>query len=242
MNKLVVSSVVSLVAAATMAIPATAAFADGATTSTPTPTAPTGADSVRFEAAKVRCLAAIDARQVQIGILKTEARAPKLTDSHRATVVSFLDAAASGLATVKTDVQAATTIEELRAACSTVVPDYRIYVLRTPQVHLAIGFDLNDVSVNALTKAADALQKAIDAERAAGKDVTDAQAKLDQMRAELSAATAATAGQADSELALTPADYNANHDVLAPFRAALTTARGHVRTAASLARQIVGEL
>ena len=242
MNKLVATSLLSLVAAGTMAIPATVAYADGPTPSTSTPTAPSGADSVKFEAAKVRCLAAIDARQVQIGVLKTEARAPKLTDSHRTTIVSFLDAAASGLATVKTDVQAATTIEQLRAACSTVVPDYRIYVLRTPQVHLAIGFDLNDVAVTDLTKAADALQKAIDAEKAAGKDVTDAQAKLDQMRSELSAATAATAGQADAELVLTPADYNANHSVLAPYRASLTTARGHVKTAAQLARQIVNEL
>jgi hypothetical protein len=242
MNKLVATSLLSLVAAGTMAIPASVAYADGSTTSTPTPTAPSGADSVKFEAAKVRCLAAIDARQVQIGVLRTEARAPKLTDSHRATIVSFLDAAASGLATVKGDVQAATTIEQLRAACSTIVPGYRIYVLRTPQVHLAIGFDLNAASVTDLTKAADALQKAIDAEKAAGKDVTDAQAKLDQMRSELSAATAATAGQADAELTLTPADYNANHDVLAPYRASLTTARGHVKTAAQLAREIVGLL
>jgi hypothetical protein len=242
MNKLLTSSLIALVATGTMAIPATVAFADASSTSTSTPAAPSGADSVKFEAAKVRCLAAIDARQVQIGVLKTEAKAPKLTDSHRATIVSFLDAAASGLATVKTDVQAATTIAQLRAACSTVVPDYRIYVLRTPQVHLAIGFDLDGAAVTNLTKAADALQKAIDAEKAAGKDVTDAQAKLDEMRAELSAATAATTGQADAELALTPADYNANHGVLASYRASLTTARGHVRTAAQLARQIVKEL
>ena len=117
---------------------------------------------MRFEAARLRCLVAIDVRLVQIGVLKTEARVAKLTDSHGATIASFLDAAASGLATVKVDVQAATTFEQLKAACSTIVPDYRIYVLRTPQVHLAIGFDLNDVAVVQLTKAADALQKAID--------------------------------------------------------------------------------
>ena len=242
MNKLVTSSLLSLVAAGSLAIPATAAYADGSIPPTPTSSAPAGVDSVRFEAAKLRCVVAIDARQVQIAVLKTEARVAKLTDSHGATIASFLDAAASGLASVKADVQAATTLEQLRAACSTIVPDYRIYVLRTPQVHLAIGFDLTDVAVVQLTKAADALQKAIDDAAAAGKDVTEAQAKLDQMRSELGAASAATAGQGDAELALTPADYNANHDVLAPFRASLTTARGHVKTAAQLAREIVSEL
>jgi hypothetical protein len=221
------------VAVAGIAVPVAAAHAQADTT------APASAD--RLASAKTRCRNAITSRLGHIEVLQARASASgPLTDAHTATITAFLAAATDGLTARLADVDAATTAEQLKAACSKIVPDFRIYALRTPQVHLAIGFDAADQAHGRLEGVADKLQAAIDAGQ--GGNIPLATEKLAAMRVALDAAAAATAGHADALLAVTPVDYNADHAVLAPYRASLVTAKGHLREAARLARDAAAAL
>jgi hypothetical protein len=187
--------------------------------------APAGA---RFDTAKARCAGAIQRRITDTAGLRGRAvAAPNLTDAHETTTTAFLDAASSGLTTLLGGVQAATDRTTLKSLCDQVVPGYRIYLLRNPQVTLAIALDRSASRVAELTQAA----TKIEAQLPNAKHPERAKAKLDAMKAAIAAAQAALAGQADSLLTVTPAGYNANHAVLAPFRAANRTAEQQVRKA-----------
>jgi len=198
------------------------------------------ASAARVGVAKRRCLAGIDARLRTIDRLERAAGSNRtLTDAHQATIDAFLHAARDGLSALKPQVQAATDKATLTTLCKSVVTDYRIYVLRVPQVRLAIGFDASDAAAVQLTHRADRLQQAIDKAKAAGKNTSAAEAKLAEMRAAIDAAKAATAGQADALLKLTPADYNANNGVLGPYRSSLATAHTQLKTAVADGRAVL---
>ena len=77
---------------------------------------------------------------------------------------------------------------------------------------------------------------------AAGRDVTQAKADLDAMKAQIASADAAAGSVPGAVLGLTPADWNANHDVLTPARQQLRVARTDLRVARDLAVKIRNEL
>jgi hypothetical protein len=192
------------------------------------------ATGARFDTAKARCTGAIQRRITDTAGLRGAAlAAPNFTNAHEATTTTFLDAASSGLTTLLGGVQAATDRTTLKSLCGQVVPGYRIYVLRNPQVTLAISLDRSANRVVELTQAA----SKIEAQLPNAKNPARAKAKLDAMKAAIAAAQAALAGQADSLLTVTPAGYNANHAVLAPFRAANRKAEVQIRKAVVLGAQ-----
>src|SRR5207248_413887 len=112
-------------------------------------------------------------------------------------------------------------LEALRVKCLAAI-DVRLPALAaakadvTANQHLtadtatAAGDKLSDIA----GKLADAIAKA----EAAGRDVTEAKADLDAMNAQMASAAAAAGSVPGAVLGLTPADWNANHDVLSPVR------------------------
>jgi len=187
--------------------------------------------------AKVRCTEAIDRRLVTLTELAKRARdSGPLTDPHEATIIATTTAQFQGLTGLRAEVQAATTGATLAESCRKVVPDYRVYLLTRPKVHLTIGADTLTAATIKLEEAVAKLQKAADAAAAAGKDVTAAKAKIDAAKADAMAARNLAAGIPDAVLVLEPAGYPANATVLTGSRATLAEAKGKARTAATEAK------
>lgn len=193
--------------------------------------------------AKAKCEAAIDVRLAEIDKLSSKAGGVKLlTAGHKSTIDGFLSSSRSGLADLRVKVDGDTDAATLKTDCESVATGYRIFALRSPQVHLAIVGDRQSFAVTKGNKVADALQAAIDKAEQLGKDVTAAQASLDDMRAKLADASTQLGGTVDSELGLTPADWNADHTVLNGATTKLRAAQADLKAAFADAKAIVSDL
>jgi len=111
-----------------------------------------------------------------------------------------------------------------------------------PRTRLGAAADISGAAADRLSSVADALDAAIAKAGSAGRDTAAAKADLAAMRAKIDAGRTAAAGVAGQILGLTSADWNANHDVLAPARQSLRTARADLVAARDLGRKVVADL
>ncbi|MDO8390432.1 MAG: hypothetical protein Q7V57_08080 [Actinomycetota bacterium] len=196
-----------------------------------------------LETARARCLTGISERQVQLDVLLEKSTASStLTDGHEGTIGSFISAAKNGLSGLQAEVQADADLASLRADCEAVASEYRVYALRTPQVHLALAGDRTAAGIVKGNEIAATLQTAIDAAEANGKDVAEVTALLADLNAELASASTSLSGVVDSELGYTPADWNANHSVLSSATTAVRSAHTDLKAALVDAKAIVAAL
>ncbi len=93
-----------------------------------------------------------------------------------------------------------------------------------------------------LDDAATELDAAIQTAAGNGIDVTDATAKLADMKAKLEDVGSLLDGVVDNELALTPAQWNADHSVLSAATTALHSAQTDLTAALADAKAIVADL
>lgn len=187
--------------------------------------------------AKERCTSAIDRRLAALGQMGERARGSgPLTDAHEATVLATTAQQTQGLTGLRAEVQAATTSGALADACRKVVPDYRVFVLTRPKVHLTIGADTLTAASVRLEEAVARLQQAADTAAAAGQDVTAAQAEIDAAKAGAAAVRTQAAPVPDAVLVLEPSGYPANATVLSSSRTTLIDARATLRAAAQDAK------
>ena len=93
-----------------------------------------------------------------------------------------------------------------------------------------------------LSEVAGKLKDAIDRAEAAGQDVTQAKVDLGALRAAIASGVAAAGTVPGAVLGLTPADWNANHEVLTPPRQSLRAGRADLKMARDLAVKIRDEL
>jgi hypothetical protein len=118
-----------------------------------------------------------------------------------------------------------------------------VYLLVAPKVRLTIAADLETTAVGQLRITADRLAAAIAAAKAAGKDTTQAEADLADLRAQTDAANTAVTGQADRLLAIAPGpDGSAIQNQVKPVRDAVRTGRTDLRKALADAKAIRGLL
>lgn len=178
----------------------------------------------------------------RLGNAANDARA--LTDAHEAALEAILDNSAAGLRALREEIEADTTVEELRADIKRIFEDFRIYALVVRQVGLVIATDVVDAAGAALADRAADLASLIAQAEANGKDVTRARAHLAAMEAAIAEALAGVDGVADEVLPLTPADWNAGTagPVLRAAREAIAAARADLRTAKAEARQVIAAL
>jgi len=194
----------------------------------------------RLDAAKQVVTARIDGRLATLRALTTAVTAAQhLTSAHKATLTGLIQGDQSGLSALKTKVSGETTLAGVRADEQSVVADYRVYLLVEPKVRLTIAADVEDAVVARLREAADKLAAAIAAAKQAGKDTTQAEADLADLKAQTDAADAAVAGKADTLLAVAAGpDANAIKGQVAPVRDAVRTARTDLRKAVADAKAI----
>jgi hypothetical protein len=167
-----------------------------------------------------------------------------LTDAHEAALDEILSSTGAGLRALRAEIEADTTVDELKDDIKSIFEDYRVYALVTRQVWLVKADDTVDVTADRFDTAAQRLEAAIDAAEAAGKDVGDAREHLAAMVRHVAAARDAVEGDAAAVLDLTPSDWNAGdaQPVLRAARQSVADARGHLRSALQEARQVLAEI
>ena len=210
-------------------------------------TRPGGSGGVPREASiedlRARCLAAIDVRLPALAAAKTALSGHEhVTDDHEAALTADLDETAARLRVLAEEIKADTDVAALREHCRSIFEDNRVFALVLPRVRLVAGADTASDAGAKLRDVAGKLADAIAQAEAAGRDVTQAKLDLNLMKAHIASGVASAGSVAGSVLGLTPADWNANHEVLTPARQSLRSARADLKVARDFARKIRNEL
>ncbi len=147
----------------------------------------------------------------------------------------------AGLTTLKASIDADTTIAGLRTDIAKIAPDYRVYLLVVPKTHVVAAADGSAKVSARFVPLASELQNLINQAKADGKDVTQAQAKLDDLNAKVGQANGLIGPVAGLVLPLSPADWNsgAAKPVLQAARQSLHQARTLLMDARQDARRII---
>jgi hypothetical protein len=172
------------------------------------------------------------------------ANAESLTGPDRAALHSQLTADTRGLTVLRGKIDGETDVDALRADLRKIVTDFRIYLLMVPKTGEVIAADAELAAVARLGTVSTKLQARIDAAKAAGKDVTQAQADLDAMNAKAAQVSPLVAGIPAAVLPLTPADYNDGtaKPILTSSRASLQSGRGLLAGARADAKACIAAL
>ena len=163
------------------------------------------------------------------------ANARGLTAGDRTALQSQLASATGGLTVLRGQIDGETNVDALKADLKKIVTDFRIYLLVAPKTAEVIAADTELAAVVRFGTVNTNLQARIDAARAAGKDVTKAQAALDAMNAKVVQVSPLVSGIPAAVLPLTPAQYNDGtaKPILASSRTSLQSGRGLLAGAAA---------
>jgi hypothetical protein len=196
-----------------------------------------------IEDIRARCLAAIDVRLPALAAAGEALSANEhVTDDHRAVLTADIDETAARLRVLADLIKAATDLPTMKQHCRSIFEDNRVFALVLPRARLVVGADTATDAGAKLGDVAARLADAIARTEAAGQDVGQARLDLDMMKAHIAAGVASAGSVAPAVLGLTPADWNANHEVLTPARQSLRSARGDLKVARDLAFKIRDEL
>lgn len=201
---------------------ASPALADG----TPSPQ-PTGA---RLAAIQQHGESAIASRLASLQAATTRVQdANDVSAADQTQLLAGFSNDAAGLTALRTKLAADSTVAAAAADLATIFSEYRIYAVVLPRAIIALGADrLSSTAVPRLQAAHDKLA-------AAGADAT----QLAAMQSDISSAATDVSGLSASALALTPAQYNANHTVVTPLRSRLQQAISSLRQAVVVARTLL---
>jgi hypothetical protein len=136
-----------------------------------------------------------------------------------------------GIEALQPQAQSATTCAELKTIAHSMVYDYRVYVVMSPQTHLTIAADdasFVDAKMAALEPK---IEQAIADAKAKGKDVSGAEAAFADFQSQVSSAGSAVSGLSATLLAQTPQGYPGNESVFQGAKSTLSTARGELHQA-----------
>jgi hypothetical protein len=168
--------------------------------------------------------------------------ATKLTANDKVTLNDEVSNEVSGLTSLKTKLDADTTVIDARTDAQSIITDYRVYALVAPKVNLVKTADDQQVAESKLSALVPKLQTRINSAQSAGKNVTALQSGLADMTKQITAAQAISAKIEASVIDLQPTDYNSNHKVLSGDRDQLKTAQTDIQAAVSDATTIVSGL
>lgn len=241
-RKMMASAAIALAAAASAVPAASADTGSGPSTTIEAPAA-TASGAGTLASIQARAASAISVRLSALHRAVTSVTSNRyLTSADRATILSTLNSDLSGLTALGPVIQADTTVAKAKADYRTIFTGYRVFALALPQARFAAAADdLTGTVVPRLSDAQSRLQTLL-AGRESGKDTAAVQAAMSDLGERISAINSATAGLSASVLALTPADWNGNHAVLALLRARLVTARADARKARGDIRTVVEAL
>lgn len=205
-------------------------------TTSPTSSSPTSASSAssttRLNAIKQRAKLAIDDRLSALHFAVSDVQGNRfISSTDKTTLLNTLDGDLSGLTALGTKIQEDTTLAEAEADYRTIFTGYRVFALALPQVRYAAACD--DITGTVLPRLTDAHTRlaALLAGPDKSKDTPPVQAAMQNLADQIQTVTTSTNGLSATVLAITPAQWDANHSILAGPIQTLRTARGDVRTA-----------
>ena len=156
----------------------------------------------------------------------------------QATLASYLGADTSPLQQLEQTIQGDSTVQQAAHDFGTIFSDYRVYVLVLPASRMAAGGD--QATATAIPKLTADATKA--QSRVTPANQATLQPLIDDLNGQITTATNATSGLAATVLAFTPAQWNADHALLAASRASDQAAAGAVQKGRADVRQIVQDL
>jgi hypothetical protein len=246
-------SIAVVVLAATLAVVSTA---DAGAASGPVSGGPAGAGVCATQAAAARSAPTvvnlrafgdceIARRQATLAQLANVVKVAKgLTASDAAALRTSVSAAQSEMAGLKTQLDSETAAVALKVTITQIVSKARVYLLVVPQVRLTIAAD-DVLSLQPhLTALSTSLEGRIADARAAGRNVTRAQAALDAMNAALAKAVSLASTWPARLVSLTPADSAAGTagPTLNQARLALGQASAQLKLAVADGRAVLAAL
>lgn len=166
----------------------------------------------------------------------------KLTADDKAYLSSEVSTEISGLISLQTKLAADTSLAQARSDAQSIISGYRVYVLVLPKVWLIKVADYQQVTEGNLTTFATKLQSRIDSAKSAGKDITQLQTQLNDMKTQTTNAQAISSSIEQKVLGLQPGDYNSDHTILSGDMDQLKTAHSDNQAAYNDAKSIVSEL
>ena len=165
--------------------------------------------------------------------------AKNLSADHRNTLQDLDNQDTSGLTALRTKVAGETTLAALKADATSMVDDYRIFILVGPKVRLTSAGDTELAATGRLRGVHDKLADLVAKAKAAGTDTGAADQALADMSAALDKAGSDTHGQVATLLAISPGPDGAGIQAkVAAVRAALESGRGDLKQAQSDAKKV----
>jgi hypothetical protein len=177
---------------------------------------------------------AVTRRVNSLNAAVTKVNAAKGLGSGQSTLVTYLSADIAPLQQLNQKIQGDTTVQQAAADFWDIFTDYRVYMLVLPAAHIAGEADrVTNTTVPALTAASTKAQGLVDSQNQA-----ELQPLIDDLNGRISSAANPTNGLASTVLAFTPAQWNANNDLLSSAKSSDKTAQAAVRKGRSDLRQI----
>jgi hypothetical protein len=165
--------------------------------------------------------------------------AKNLSAGHKSTLQALVSQDTAGMNTLKTKVAGETTLDALKADATSMVNDYRIFILVGPKVRLTSASDAELAAFAKLTAIHDKLADLVAKAKAGGADTTTAEQELADMTSQLNKAGSDINGQADGLLAVEPGpDGAAIQAKVAAVRGALSNGRSDLKSAESDAKKV----
>lgn len=165
--------------------------------------------------------------------------ATKLTAGDKSTLSSEVSDEISGLTSLKTKLDADTTVSDAKTDAQSIFNDYRVYALVVPKVNLIRTADDQQVAEGKLSTLAGKLQSRLNEAQSAGKNVTALMSGLNDMNTQIANAQAISSKIEAAVIGLQPSDYNSNHTVLSGDRDQLKTAQTDIKAAVNDATSII---
>lgn len=162
-----------------------------------------------------------------------------LTSSDQTALESLLSGETQGidglLSTVQQATSSSTTVDQLRQDATTMVGQYRVYLVMAPQVESTETGDTESAYEAALTGDEPQIESAI---QAAGSPAAAVAAYNDLLSQVTAAGTATAAADLPAVLAVTPSAYPSDEGPLATAEGSLETALGYLKAAVTDVRTI----
>jgi precorrin-3B methylase len=141
-----------------------------------------------------------------------------VTASDKAELQSDLSTDLTAMQELQQEVPSDATCAALVANAETMVYDYRVYLVMTPQADLVVVADTESAVASVGVRWEPGIQAAITYAANHGKDVAQAQQALDDLKTQLTDALAQLQGLSATVLAQTPAGSPGNHAVFVTAR------------------------
>jgi len=150
--------------------------------------------------------------------------ASHLTASDKAALTNEIQNEITGLTNLKTTLASETALSSAKTLAQDIYSDYRVYSLIVPQVRMVIYADDQQTNEAKLSTLAGKLQTRISSASLSVTDTTTVNNDLSDMNSKISAAQSLSSNVERSVINITPAQYDANHQILSTYHQDLQTA------------------